>query len=249
VILIQKYWRSYIVRKRFRQLILGLRNDKSSELSRRRQRQKVLKEIEDTERVFVTDLGLCVKHFIVPLRHKVSEGKFFDGDGWSQLNESFKHLETVYALNVELFDNIQKCMATVPVGRGLGDAFSKMVPRLQPYSDYINSYDTAMKVIDKAKKKDSSLATFLQQCMAASGARLDLESYLIKPVQRLPRYQLLLKELIKLTGSDHTDLPGLSEAVLRIAQRVDGMNKSKRQKDNTDKLISLQSQIAGLPTV
>ena len=94
---------------------------------------------------------------------------------------------------------------------------TKKVEKLSRFFDRIQQIDV---VIDKAKKKDPSLATFLQQCMAASGARLDLESYLIKPVQRLPRYQLLLKELIKLTGSDHTDLPGLSEAVLRIAQRV-----------------------------
>ncbi len=34
---------------------------------------------------------------------------------------------------------------------------------------------------------------------------LDLEDYLIKPVQRLPKYVLLLKLLLKKTSPDHPD--------------------------------------------
>ncbi len=57
-----------------------------------------------------------------------------------------------------------------------------------------------MKELERVRKRDPSLVAFLQECMSRSGARLDLDSYLIKPVQRLPRYQLLLRELIKFTG-------------------------------------------------
>ena len=34
---------------------------------------------------------------------------------------------------------------------------------------------------------------------------LDIESYLVKPVQRLPKYVLLLRDLLKHTDLDHPD--------------------------------------------
>lgn len=57
----------------------------------------------------------------------------------------------------------------------------------------------------------------LIQCGASSecqsrpeSKKLDLPSYLIMPVQRLPRYELLLRDLIKQTPPDDSEHPKLS---------------------------------------
>jgi len=39
-----------------------------------------------------------------------------------------------------------------------------------------------------------------------------LESYLVKPVQRLPKYPLLIKDLLKHTDQDHPDYENLQKA-------------------------------------
>ncbi len=67
------------------------------------------------------DLGLCIKHFVVPLRTKMAEGKFFDLTSWQPLNYAFKYLETVYALNSELLEQLRKCMDRYECGAFVRD--------------------------------------------------------------------------------------------------------------------------------
>jgi hypothetical protein len=45
---------------------------------------------------------------------------------------------------------------------------------------------------------------------------LDLRSYLIQPVQRVPRYKLLLTELLKHTRDTHPDWSNLSAALTEV---------------------------------
>lgn len=42
--------------------------------------------------------------------------------------------------------------------------------------------------------------------------QLDLQSFLIMPVQRFPRYELLLREVLKHTPADHVDRDSLQKA-------------------------------------
>ena len=43
--------------------------------------------------------------------------------------------------------------------------------------------------------------------------QLTLKDYLIKPVQRLPKYVLIMKEIKKYTPSDHPDLGNIVAAL------------------------------------
>ena len=87
---------------------------------------------------------------------------------------------------------------------------------------------------------------FVQFCEAARlDARcrgLDLGSLLIMPVQRVPRYALLLGEIAKRTADDHLDAPALaraSEAVLRIAKDNDA---AMVEDPNFNTLMAVQTQ-------
>lgn len=51
-----------------------------------------------------------------------------------------------------------------------------------------------------------------------------LQSYAIMPVQRVPRYLLLLRELLKNTLDDHMDKPALEVAVEHVEDAVKHMN-------------------------
>lgn len=42
---------------------------------------------------------------------------------------------------------------------------------------------------------------------------LEFSSYLIKPVQRLPKYVLLLKDLLKNTPNDHIDFKNIKKCL------------------------------------
>lgn len=46
---------------------------------------------------------------------------------------------------------------------------------------------------------------------------LNIEAFLIKPVQRLPKYVLLLKDLIKHTWADHPDYDNLKSSLKKFS--------------------------------
>lgn len=70
-------------------------------------------------------------------------------------------------------------------------------------------------------------APFLRGCTNY----IDLGSFLIKPVQRVMRYPLLLMELLGATPESHPDRAPLAAAVLAVKEINCNINESKRRKD------------------
>jgi guanine nucleotide exchange factor for Rho/Rac/Cdc42-like GTPase family protein len=62
---------------------------------------------------------------------------------------------------------------------------------------------------------------------------LDLGSFLIKPVQRILKYPLLLRELVKNTPDDHPDRLRLDEALAAMSDVAQSINEEKRNAERT----------------
>lgn len=62
---------------------------------------------------------------------------------------------------------------------------------------------------------------------------MDLQSFLVKPVQRLPKYVLLFKDLLKNTDEDHPDYKNIKYALDYFLKINEENNK------NMDKYLSL----------
>lgn len=74
--------------------------------------------------------------------------------------------------------------------------------------------------------------------------RQDIYSYLIKPFQRITRYPLLLKELLKQTPKSSKDYAHLESSIVRIDEIVKSANEEKRVNDTVIKLIEIQNSFA-----
>jgi alpha-tubulin suppressor-like RCC1 family protein len=72
--------------------------------------------------------------------------------------------------------------------------------------------------------------------------RLGLASYLILPIQRIPRYRMLLAELIKQTEKSHPDYDNLNKALDSICQVADHLNTAMKGIDATNEIIKIQNQ-------
>jgi FYVE, RhoGEF and PH domain containing 3 len=68
-----------------------------------------------------------------------------------------------------------------------------------------------------------------------------LESLLIQPVQRIPRYRLLFAELIKYTPKDHPDYAPSAKALRKIEEVAIYVNESVRDKENQERLALIES--------
>ncbi|KAK3824528.1 MAG: Dbl homology domain-containing protein, partial [Benniella sp.] len=127
--------------------------------------------------------------------------------------------------------------------------FAEHVPYMKMYSFYINNYDNALRVLQtqltqaKHKKK---MKEFLRRCAKhPNHNQLALQGYLLLPVQRIPRYKMLLHDLLENTWSDHVDYQDISTALDKISSRADEMNERKRQYENHEKVLLIQNRIIG----
>uniref|UniRef100_A0A8C5DVZ8 Phosphatidylinositol 3,4,5-trisphosphate-dependent Rac exchanger 1 protein-like n=1 Tax=Gouania willdenowi TaxID=441366 RepID=A0A8C5DVZ8_GOUWI len=74
---------------------------------------------------------------------------------------------------------------------------------------------------------------------------IPLEGYLLTPIQRICKYPLLLKELLKRTPKKHADYPAVEEALQAMKAVCSNINETKRQMEKLEALEQLQSHIEG----
>ena len=90
-------------------------------------------------------------------------------------------------------------------------------PRFQvAYQKYIHGYDHANELLNQLLKrgdKKSGFGAWVQAQLNSNSSLCrglaSLPAFLIGPVQRLPRYLLLLRDLFKCTPESHPDYPNV----------------------------------------
>ena len=75
----------------------------------------------------------------------------------------------------------------------IAQVFAQVTPFFKVYKVYVNNFDTGLAVLGKAKAKNTKLEQFLWAARSKCG--MDLESLMITPIQRIPRYEMMLAEL------------------------------------------------------
>ena len=73
------------------------------------------------------------------------------------------------------------------------------------------------------------------EALRAEISCFNMGSILIKPVQRILKYPLILNELLKCTEEEHEDKPDLKEAVALMSDVAAFINETKRRKDIVEK--------------
>ena len=72
----------------------------------------------------------------------------------------------------------------------------------------------------KLKGSDKEKHRYLEVCKTHPDAKgLDIRSFLIQPVQRVPRYRMLLEDLLKVTEEGHPDEAPLKDALEKVSLR------------------------------
>lgn len=241
---VQALYRKTHLKKRLRSLVIEYKDSKCSQ--EQKQRARVLREVVATEQTYVQSLYQCIKFFLVPLKEKAKDNRWIMT--LEDVHRLFSTIEVIHQFNAEFSQQLDKRMAEWPNVNTFGDIFLQMVPMMKMYTTYINEYDGATAVWTKYSVKQE-FADYIAQLRKNSGGRLDLVSMLIQPVQRLPRYEMLLKELLKHTPSTHVDYENLVEAIERIKELNEYVNERKRQTDNRNFIIKLQEQITEMPLV
>jgi len=224
-----------------------------------RNRTKTFKEILDTEQTYFSSLKICYNHyykrFKLSLKYSArltnkarkeevsSEGMIFKNV--KEFDQLFDCFVDVLNLSKIFLKEMKTCWRNFPHKSDFANVFLKYMqipgeadpdkdcrqafPFYNIYVTYISEYVHKIKLYGKLKQRKAFLE-FLQQVTANSGGtQLPLEDYLIMPVQRLPRYQMLLKSILKSMDQNHKEYIRLNEAAEKIATVLNTANENAKR--------------------
>ncbi|KAG9044246.1 hypothetical protein FS837_008565 [Tulasnella sp. UAMH 9824] len=107
--------------------------------------------------------------------------------------------------------------------------------------------DTPSAILSLTNSQRKRIKEFLKRCRRnPKHSQLNLEGYLLLPVQRIPRYKLLLEQLVSSTPPrpDSYDDP-IEKALEEISSLAMNMNEGKRESESRKKLVQWQTRIGG----
>ncbi|CAG8511806.1 9399_t:CDS:2 [Diversispora eburnea] len=104
--------------------------------------------------------------------------------------------------------------------------------------------------MEKLKKNSKEFKKFLQSNTTKSElGGLSFNSYLSLPIQRIPRYKLLLEAVLKHTNRSHPDYENLEKCVKQITIIADEVNEKIKDAENQNKVLEIQSKIEDCPDI
>ncbi|XP_069010863.1 rho guanine nucleotide exchange factor 25 isoform X1 [Embiotoca jacksoni] len=173
----------------------------------------VLTELIETERLYVEDLGLIVQGYMTTMS---SQGVPEDMRGKDRI--VFGNIHQIYDWHKDYFlGELEKCVGDPD---SLAKLFIKHERRLHMYVVYCQNKPKSEHLVSEY------IETYFEDLRIQLGHRLQLNDLLIKPVQRIMKYQLLLKDFLKYyikAGRDIEELQRAVEVMCFVPKRCNDM--------------------------
>ncbi|XP_068624391.1 uncharacterized protein [Battus philenor] len=199
------------------------------EMSGLSQLERVCAEIVQTEKVYVEDLRQVVEGYLHVWRRDAT----FSDD---ELSELFNNIEDIYAFNRSLCEELNTCRLDATC---IARCFVNNTAGFSVYTSYCTGYPRTMERLAALASKPHSAREFREKQMELQHP-LPLASYLLKPVQRILKYHLLLQNVVKQCASRETEYALLK--MTGIAQHIDDM---KRKHEHAVRVQEIQSLLYG----
>eukprot|EP00005_Dracoamoeba_jomungandri_P013497 CAMPEP_0174275526 /NCGR_PEP_ID=MMETSP0439-20130205/59873_1 /TAXON_ID=0 /ORGANISM="Stereomyxa ramosa, Strain Chinc5" /LENGTH=442 /DNA_ID=CAMNT_0015367637 /DNA_START=847 /DNA_END=2175 /DNA_ORIENTATION=+ len=207
-------------------------------------RANIVKELFETENNYLDNLKFILKFFVTPFKELSGEG---DKDSKKVLSHDaiqcvLEALPTIVDLTTKIRSDILSRMASNDPD--LGSIFLEHAPLLSVYSDYVNNYGVASTKLREGRKKSRAVDKLLKK-LEDQGETQDFDFYLIIPIQRPPRYELLLREMEKYTLKESRSLANLKLARSKIKVINNIINLRKKEAENREKIVDIQNHLKG----
>ena len=213
-------------------------------LKRRNKKAKLFEELLETEETYVQKIGGVTQIILEPLEWnaQVSPDPLLPK---AMITEIFSNIKQLYALNKTLLhDLVERIRKNYHEYQKIGDVFLQLTPHLELYSTYYNQHDRAIQMLDRASTKYPNFVDFLEKCKNHPDfVNMRLETLLIEPVQRIPRYIMYLQDVLKNTAEEHPDYQNLCDAVDQISGVAKDIDEKMNEIEQTKKILEIQRKI------
>ncbi|NXS66020.1 PKHG1 protein, partial [Pandion haliaetus] len=193
---------------------------------------RVVQEILETERMYVQDLKSIVKDYLdcITDQTKLSLGT-------DERSALFGNIRDIYRFNSELLQDLENC-ENDPVA--IADCFVSKSEDFHIYTQYCTNYPRSVAVLTECMR-NKALAKFFRERQEALQHSLPLGSYLLKPVQRILKYHLLLHEIENHLDKDTEGYDVVLDAIDTMQRVAWHINDMKRKHEHAIRLQEIQS--------
>jgi cell division control protein 24 len=184
----------------------------------------VVREILMTERAYIASLDEIILGYMMPLHGYLLS----QGEGPNFIHAVFSNINKLRQLHERLLDELYAAcgdpheFAEVFIETDFGQ-----------YREYCTHFTDANLFLLKAMADNEKLKLFITQCQQDLEHQLPLHSHLIKPVQRILKYQLMLQEMLKYIDEGDVIHPDVKEAMTKMKNVAEEINTSFKDKVST----------------
>uniref|UniRef100_A0A672SIT2 FERM, ARHGEF and pleckstrin domain-containing protein 2 n=1 Tax=Sinocyclocheilus grahami TaxID=75366 RepID=A0A672SIT2_SINGR len=208
----------------------------------------IAKEILTTERTYLKDLEVITVWFRSAV---IKENAMPEG----LMTLLFSNIDPIYEFHRGFLKEIDQRLALWE-GRSnahvkgdyqrIGDVMLRNMCALKEFTGYLQKHDEVLTELEKATKRVKKLETVYKEFELQKVCYLPLNTFLLKPIQRLMHYKLILERLCKHYAPPHRDYDDCKEALKEVAEIAAQLQSSLIRLENFQKLTELQRDLIGI---
>ncbi|XP_058612265.1 intersectin-2a isoform X2 [Onychostoma macrolepis] len=205
-----------------------------------RKRQGYIHELIQTEESYLEDLELALEVFYKPM---AESGRLTE----AEMSMIFVNWQELIMCSTKLLKalRVRKKMAgeRMPV-QVVGDILSSELSHMQAYIRFCSCQLNAAALLQQKTDKSPDFKLFLKKIASNYRCKgMPLSSFLLKPMQRITRYPLLIKNILENTASTHADHTNLEAALEQAEELCSQVNEGVREQENSDRLEWIQNRV------
>ncbi|KAM4570283.1 FYVE, RhoGEF and PH domain-containing protein 4-like isoform 2-T2 [Odontesthes bonariensis] len=202
---------------------------------------QIAAELLQTERAYVARLHLLDQVFCSRLTEEAERGSFPP----DVVRNIFSNISTIYSFHSQfLLPDLENCICHWGGSPGLGEALLKHAPFLRMYADYVRNFDQAMELLRTWTERSSAFRSIIQdiQRREVCGS-LTLQHHMLEPVQRVPRYEMLLKDYLKRLPEDNADYQLAQKSLQVISMAATHSNSAIQKAESLKRLLEIYEMV------
>lgn len=206
---------------------------------------RIATELLTTEKSYVAILHLIdqIFHFRVD-----QENRAHNMFPQEMIPQMFSNIKSIYQLHNDfLLPQLEDRMSKWNQESKIGDIMKKLAPFLKLYTEYVKNFDNAMNIINAMAAKYSRFMTIMDDIQRMPEClNLPLAHHMVSPVQRIPRYELLLKAYLKKLPDYSDDKKDAEQALHLVSTVANHVNETMKTTDKFKQLLEVQERISGV---
>ncbi|XP_068573041.1 FYVE, RhoGEF and PH domain-containing protein 3-like isoform X2 [Cebidichthys violaceus] len=198
---------------------------------------KIANELLQTERAYVARLHLLDQVFCSRLTEEAGGGSFPP----DVIRNIFSNISSIYSFHSQfLLPDLENCISHWCESPGLGSVLLQHAPFLRMYADYIRNFDQAMELVRTWSERSSVFRNIIQdiQGQEVCGS-LTLQHHMLEPVQRVPRYEMLLSDYLKKLPRDNPDYDLAHKSLQTISMAATHSNSAIHKAESRKRLLEI----------